>query len=98
MNTVKEFAILKKMFVRKSFRGKEIGVSNLLLQTAINWCIENNIEQLYLGTMDQFKGAQKFYLKNGFQKIPKSALPKQFLLNPIDDVFLLRKFNHEVNV
>ncbi|GAA4884062.1 hypothetical protein GCM10023311_02990 [Flaviramulus aquimarinus] len=89
----KEFAILKKMFLKKSFRGKIFGVSNSLLQTSFNWCIKNGIEQIYLGTMDQFIGAHKFYLKNGFQRISKNNLPDGFLSNPMDNVFFQRKLD-----
>ena len=31
-------AILKKMMLKKSFRGKELGISKLLLETVMSWC------------------------------------------------------------
>lgn len=80
-------AVLKKVFLNKKFRGKEKGVSSLLLQTAINWCLQERMEKIFLGTMIQFKAAQKFYEKNGFQLIDKSKLPKDYIHNPIDEVF-----------
>lgn len=82
-----EIAILKKMMLKKAFRGKDFGVSQLLLQTSIDWCNANGFEKIYLGTMNQFKAAQSFYEKNGFVKITPDALPEKFLNNPIDDVF-----------
>jgi len=87
------FAVLKRMFLKKSFRGKIFGVSNLLLQTSINWCIENGIKQIYLGTMNQFKAAQIFYNKNGFKRISENELPHDFLHNPLDKVFFHRNLN-----
>lgn len=80
-------AILKSMFVKKEFRGKNIGVSKLLIQTAIDWLRDEKIERIYLGTMNQFKAAQKFYTKNGFFKIDKMELPSDFINNPIDNLY-----------
>lgn len=79
--------VLKRMFVQKSFRGKERGVAELLLQKALTWCKKENIDTIYLGTMNQFKAAHKFYEKNGFWQINKTSLPINFINNPVDDVF-----------
>jgi N-acetylglutamate synthase-like GNAT family acetyltransferase len=79
--------ILKNMMLKKTFRGKKNGISKLLLQTVTNWCEENKILKIYLGTMSQFKAAQIFYEENGFERILKSELPKDFLNNPLDKVF-----------
>jgi len=87
----KKFSILKKMMLKKSFRGREFGVSKILLQTVINWCIDNNIDQIYLGTMNQFKAAQLFYKNNGFQRILENELPNGFMNNPLDTVFFRLK-------
>lgn len=80
-------SILKNMFVKKEFRGKKFNVSRKLLLNTFNWCKSENINNIYLGTMEQFIAAHKFYEKNGFQKIPKSELPRGFIQNPIDSVF-----------
>lgn len=87
------YGILKKMMLKKEFRGKELGVSKLLLNTAIKWCEENEILALYLGTMLQFKAAQNFYKKNGFKEIIENELPESFLRNPIDKVFFKLNLN-----
>ena len=79
--------ILKKMMLKREFRGKEFGVSKLLLDTAIKWSQEANISMLYLGTMQQFKAAQIFYERNGFEKTQENKLPSSFLKNPLDTVF-----------
>ncbi len=89
----KKYGILKKMMLKKEFRGKEIGIAKLLLETATKWCKENNVLTLYLGTMDQFKTAQAFYLKNGFVLILENELPESFLRNPIDNVFFKLNLN-----
>jgi N-acetylglutamate synthase-like GNAT family acetyltransferase len=84
-------AILKSMMIRKDFRGKAQGLSYLLLQKAMDCCLKNEIETLYLGTMWQFKAAQKFYQKNGFKEIQEKELPKNFLGNPLDKIFFYKK-------
>lgn len=80
-------SVLKNLFVKKEFRGKMSNASYQLLQTAINWCLSENISLLYLGTMEQFIAAHKFYEKNGFKKIEPFELPTSFIHNSIDTVF-----------
>ena len=86
-------AVLKMMFVRKKFRGTEQGTSKKLLRVLIDWCQSENLSNIYLGTMSQFKAAHKFYLKNGFQKVEKEDLPEDFINNPIDDVFFIKQLD-----
>lgn len=88
-------AILKSMFVKKDFRGKDIGISALLLQTAINWLKDEKIERIYLGTMNQFKAAQKFYTKKGFFKIDIVELPPDFINNPLDNLYYKMDLNED---
>lgn len=80
-------AILKSMFVKKEYRGKSYGVSSSLIQTAIDWLQNEKIDSVYLGTMTQFKAAQKFYTKNGFRKIDSTELPVDFINNPLDKLY-----------
>mgnify|MGYP000855138455 CR=1 FL=1 len=86
-------SILKNMFVKKEYRGKDFGVSQSLLNTVFDWCNSQNIHSIYLGTMSQFKAAQKFYEKNGFEKINKNELPTSFIKNSIDDVYYLKRLS-----
>ena len=91
--TKNEYAVLKRMFLKKIYRGKEKGMSALLLKTATDWCSINDFKTIYLGTMEQFKAAQIFYEKNGFKKISKSLLPSDFPLNPLDTIFYQLNLN-----
>jgi len=85
-----DFGVLKKMMLKKEFRGKEFGISKRLLETVIEWSEKNRIPKLYLGTMSQFKAAQSFYEKNGFKQISENELPNNFLNNPLDKVFFVQ--------
>src|SRR5690606_11828347 len=69
---------IRKLVVRKDFRGRENGVGQALLDTTINWCLDHKIRQLYLGTVPQLQAAIRFYQKNGFQPIAADELPYYF--------------------
>lgn len=83
-------AVLKSMFVKKEFRGKELGTAQLLLTKVYDWCSSAGISHIYLGTMSQFKAAHKFYEKNGFNRILKKDLPNGFVNNSVDNVFFVK--------
>ncbi len=88
LNKIGDYGVLKRMFLLKEFRGT--GVSQVMFHTALECCMENRLNTLYLGTIDQFVAAQKFYAKNGFSKIERSELPADFPHNPIDTLFYVR--------
>ena len=80
-------AAIRKMFVKKEFRGKEYGIANALLQGLIAYSKENGINKLYLGTVTVLQAALRFYEKNGFEPIEKSNLPAAFPLMSADNTF-----------
>ena len=73
------------MFLDAQVRGK--GLAEQLLNTATAWAIQHGALRMYLGTMIQFKAAQRFYEKLGFDKIEEEQLPADFPANPVDKVF-----------
>jgi N-acetylglutamate synthase-like GNAT family acetyltransferase len=80
-------AALRKMFVNKDRRGKQMGVGQKLLDTLVDWARHKGIRAIFLGTTDKFVAAQRFYEKNGFKEIEKQALPKTFPLMEVDSKF-----------
>lgn len=78
---------LRKMFVAKNYRGKDFGIGQKLLETLFFWANEKGIKEIFLGTTEQFIGAQKFYEKNGFVELDKNDLPKNFPIVPVDVKF-----------
>jgi N-acetylglutamate synthase-like GNAT family acetyltransferase len=84
-------AAIRKMFVHAAYRGKEKGVGQLLLDTLLYWCKQKKITQIYLGTVEQLHAAKRFYVKNGFVKIDKAALPETFPLMQVDTEFFKLK-------
>ena len=80
-------AALRKMFVRKDYRGSEKQTGQLLLNNLFEWCKTHGKHEIYLGTLEKMKAACKFYLKNGFQEIPKHSLPPNYPVMAVDNLF-----------
>lgn len=80
-------ATIRKMFVAKEYRGKELGIATLLLETLLARCRELGIRHVYLGTVELLKAAHRFYERNGFERIAVEALPESFPRMLPDDVF-----------
>lgn len=78
---------LRKMFVNKNFRGKPYNVAQNLLDQAIKWAREQDIQQLFLGTTALFLSAHRFYEKNGFYRVEKEKLPEAFPVMKVDTIF-----------
>ena len=78
---------LRKMFVRKNYRGKEFGVGQKLLTTLLEWSRHRGIKEIFLGTTEKFIAAQRFYEKNGFTEIKKKELPETFPVMEVDIKF-----------
>lgn len=78
---------IRKMFVKKEFRGKELNIAQKLLDVLIDFCHKIDIKTLFLGTVSVLKAAQRFYERNGFELIEKSQLPDKFPLMSADNIF-----------
>lgn len=79
--------VIRKMFVKKDFRGKELGIAQGLLDELVHYCRINNLTDLYLGTVNILKAAIRFYERNGFVSIEKHNLPSAFPIMQADNVF-----------
>jgi len=79
--------VIRKMFVRKEFRGKELSIAQRLLDTLVGHCREHGIGDLYLGTVDRMKAAHRFYERNGFRPIRMEDLPSYFPRMKTDNLF-----------
>jgi GNAT superfamily N-acetyltransferase len=79
--------VIRKMFVKREFRGKEWGIAQQLLDILITYSRQQGIQTLYLGTVTKLEAAIRFYTRNGFQVIPKADLPAAFPIMQADNVF-----------
>jgi GNAT superfamily N-acetyltransferase len=84
---------LRKMFVDPKYRGKEIGVGQNLLNLLLTWARAKNVEKIYLGTVDVFQAAHRFYEKNGFTAISRTELPLTFPTMAGDTMFYRLNLN-----
>lgn len=87
LNIGHQAGALRKMFVKKEFRGKEYSIAQLLLETLVAFCTGKNITDIYLGTVDMLKAAHRFYEKNSFNKIDAAELPSYFPRMMADNKF-----------
>lgn len=78
---------VRKMFVKKEFRGGELQIARRLLETLISYSRENGLNNLYLGTVNILKAAMRFYEKNGFEQVPAEDLPSRFPRMAADNTF-----------
>lgn len=78
---------IRKMFVKKEFRGKDLGIAQALLKTLLTYCKDNNLNEVYLGTKDILQAACRFYERNGFKPIAMEDLPAYFPRMAVDNVF-----------
>lgn len=69
---------IRKMFVAKKYRGKDIGIAQLLLNTLLDYCRNKGITDVYLGTVDMLKAAHRFYERNGFEHKKSEEMPAYF--------------------
>jgi N-acetylglutamate synthase-like GNAT family acetyltransferase len=87
INAGQHIGVIRKMFVRKEYRGKQSGIGQNLLNTLISYCKTHEITDLYLGTVEILKAAHRFYEKNGFQEISVEELPAVFPRMMADNKF-----------
>lgn len=84
---------LRKMFVKREFRGKEQGIAQRLTDTVFEWCRQKKVTDIFLGTIEPFKAAQRFYERNGFVFVEPEKLPPNFPRMAVDNMFYHYTFN-----
>jgi len=77
-------AAFRKMFVKKEYRGRELGVAAALMATLKGWSREKCVKKIYLGTVDVYHAAHRFYEKNGFVEVTREQVPQSIPLMDID--------------
>ncbi|SEM01410.1 N-acetylglutamate synthase, GNAT family [bacterium A37T11] len=78
---------IRKMFVKKEFRGKKWGAAQQLLNTLVNYAKNHQITDIYLGTIHILHAAIRFYERNHFEQIAKKDLPTAFPVMGADNTF-----------
>ncbi len=78
---------LRKMFVKKQYRGSSERIAQRLLSVLLKWCRDHSFQQIFLGTTAKFLAAHRFYEKCGFTEIDTSELPVTFPVMSVDTKF-----------
>jgi putative acetyltransferase len=84
---------IRKMFVKKEFRGKEFGIAQQLFDILHEAAKQADMTNIYLGTLERLQAAIRFYERNGFTIIEKKNLPKVFPIMAVDTHFFEQKIN-----
>lgn len=87
INTRHNAGCIRKMFVKKDYRGKEWGTAQKLLDVLLQFCRDQQISDVQLGTVEALKAAHRFYERNDFERIAKEDLPPYFPLMLTDTMF-----------
>jgi GNAT superfamily N-acetyltransferase len=86
---------LKKMFVNKAYRGRELGIAQMLFDTLMEFAKVKNFKTIWLDTPAVATASHKFYERNGFIPSEKSQLPDKYTFPDRD--FRIYKLNIRTN-
>ena len=75
---------LRKMFVKREYRGRERGIAAALMQTLLGRARDHGIREIYLGTVDVYHAAHRFYEKSGFTEVARDQVPQSVPLMDVD--------------
>ncbi|MDJ0772931.1 MAG: GNAT family N-acetyltransferase [Mastigocoleus sp. MO_167.B18] len=89
------YLALRKMLVNVNYRGKS-GIAKKMMDSLVSHARNNNVREIYLGTIGNFKGALRFYEKNGFLPVSKSNLPPNFPVMEKDNLFYCLRLSHNL--
>lgn len=70
--------ILRKMFVDKDYRGRELGIAQKLFEVLLIQAKNLKIKQLFLDTPLIAYAAHRFYERNGFVETTRDKLPTSY--------------------
>jgi GNAT superfamily N-acetyltransferase len=80
---------MRKFMVAAHARGRNVGVSGALTRV-----FEDHARQhcplLALSTVAKTAAAQVFYVREGYQIVQQTELPKGFVAGPFDEVFMIK--------
>ena len=74
----KEVAVLKKFFVYKDYRGKELGTGKKLYEALLDFAKKQGFSKIILDTPSKATRSHGFYKKVGFKEIDKEDLPIKY--------------------
>jgi DNA-binding MarR family transcriptional regulator/predicted N-acetyltransferase YhbS len=73
-------AVLRKMFVRKEYRGKTLNLASKLFAILLKEAKSQGFKEILLDTPLVTHAAHRFYERNGFELVSKDVIPANYLL------------------
>ncbi|MEK5035091.1 GNAT family N-acetyltransferase [Paenibacillus sp. FSL R7-0302] len=73
-----DIAVLKKFFVYKDYRGKELAIGTGLYEAMLDFAQKHRLSKVILDTPSKATRSHSFYKKVGFKEITKGDLPIQY--------------------
>lgn len=71
--------VLRKMFVRKDYRGSDLKIAQLLFDTLTAFSLSIDLKLIWLDTPAIAVASHSFYERNGFQQTDKLNLPENYV-------------------
>lgn len=75
-----EQAVLRKMFIKKEYRGKTLGLATKLFRILLNEAKHQQFKEILLDTPLVTHAAHRFYERNGFELISSDLVPDNYIL------------------
>ena len=70
--------VLRKMFVQKELRGKELNIAQKLFEKLKKEAINLGFKKILLDTPSVAEASHRFYKRNDFVEIGKDGIPKEY--------------------
>lgn len=70
-------AVLKKLFVRQDYRGRD-GAAHALHERAVAWATAQSLRAIFLDTPAVARRSHAFYLRKGYRVAARSELPEDY--------------------
>lgn len=83
---------LRKMFVKKAYRGGGRGIAAALMATLLDRARERGVREIHLGTVDVYHAAHRFYEKSGFTEVKRAEVPDSVPLMDVDVKYYRYRF------
>lgn len=71
--------VLRKLFVQKELRGKELNIAQKLFDKLINEANSLGLEKILLDTPAVAEASHRFYQRNGFREIGRAEIPDGYV-------------------
>jgi GNAT superfamily N-acetyltransferase len=82
-------AVMRKFMVHQDWRGRQLGVADVLHTQFVEHARLNGASQAALSTVSSTKAAQAFYARVGYRLVKRDAMPTGFIPGVLDVVFMV---------